>query len=146
VSTPRPGLTGGGRRNDYCLCSSVSVVVVSAYHCPTFFTSPVGTSVRSPYLNDPRRDRGAPFCDLFPCHEWVKKYNAQRAKQAIRKNFPKATLGYLWMWPLIQEPFSALLSAPFPFPDPPSAFSILPFYRKGFFPLPTQFPALSYHF
>jgi len=55
------GFTGKNRRNGHCqLSSGVSVIVVSAYLSPTFLTSPVGTSARSPDLNDPRRNRGAP--------------------------------------------------------------------------------------
>ena len=60
------GFTGKNRRNGHCqLSSGVSVIVVSAYLSPTFFTSPVGTSARSPHLNNPRRDRGAPNKDRY---------------------------------------------------------------------------------
>jgi hypothetical protein len=66
LSTPLFSLTGEGWRDGYRqLSSSVSVVCVCAYVCPTFLTSPVGTSARSPYLNDPRRTRASGFAGLF---------------------------------------------------------------------------------
>ncbi|MBP1713086.1 MAG: hypothetical protein H6Q42_1289, partial [Deltaproteobacteria bacterium] len=102
-----------------------------AYHCPTFLTSPVGTSVRSPYLNDPRRDRGAPLFSVSCRCRCIAKNTQRKANNPEMSSKAESVLPLDWA-KKFGNGSAPFLQRFFHFPIGSAPFQIFPLVVQGF--------------